>query len=137
MLVENIYKKLKKLLSGPSEVYDFNKSNPLGGNGERVDIQINESLNFESLDVYQKNHFRRYQFATQFIKAGDVCGDFACGTGYGSVMLAGIADRVVGADINGEVIKKIKLRYQALNNVEFIEKNRAFNKVFIKDVRNH
>lgn len=106
-----------------NEPYDFNKSNPLGGNGERVDIQINDSLNFESLDVYQKNHYRRYQFAKEFIKEGDVCGDFACGTGYGSVMLADKAARVMGADINGEVIKKIKLRYKALNNVEFIEKN--------------
>lgn len=122
MLFKNIYKKLK-IIFVSRRPYDFNKSNPLGGNGERVDINLNERINFESLDVYQKNHFRRYEFAREIVNAGDVCGDFACGTGYGTVLIARKAKLVIGADLNTEVITKIKERYINDSNVTFLNEN--------------
>ena len=114
---------IKKIFLVKKEVYDFNKSNPLGGNGERVDIQLNDKLNFDKLDVYQRNHLKRYEFAKHYIKENEICGDFACGTGYGSVLLASKAKQVIGADINAEVIEKISLRYDSIKNVSFFHKN--------------
>lgn len=105
------------------KVYDFNKSNPLGGDGERVDIQLQKPFNFEKLDMYQKNHFRRYEFAKEIVGFGDVCGDFACGTGYGSVLISDKAGKVIGADIDNEVITAIKERYEKNMNVVFLNEN--------------
>jgi 2-polyprenyl-3-methyl-5-hydroxy-6-metoxy-1,4-benzoquinol methylase len=105
------------------ETYDFNKSNPLGGDGERVDIQLQKPFNFDTLDMYQKNHFRRYEFAKEIIDYGDICGDFACGTGYGSVLVSDKASKVIGADLDEEVITAIKERYKDKTNVSFLNEN--------------
>lgn len=88
--------------------------------GERVDILYSKEIDFDSMDMYQKSHFKRYEFSTGVIKPGDICGDFACGTGYGSVMMARIARKVIGADINRPVITAIKKRYRATKNIEFV-----------------
>jgi 2-polyprenyl-3-methyl-5-hydroxy-6-metoxy-1,4-benzoquinol methylase len=114
----------KSVLPKPQNlVYDFNKSNPLGGKGERVDILYNPQISFDKLDIYQKSHYKRYEFAKKIISEGAVCGDFACGTGYGSVMLAEKASQVIGADINEEVVSAIQKRYSEIDKVEFICKN--------------
>ncbi|MCO5947660.1 class I SAM-dependent methyltransferase [Mucilaginibacter flavidus] len=88
--------------------------------GERVDIIYSSKVDFHSLDMYQKSHYKRYEFATSIVKPGDICGDFACGTGYGSIMLARVAQYVIGADINEIVIKAIKKRYRTTKKVQFI-----------------
>ena len=106
-----------------TEAYDFNKSNPLGGDGERVDIQLQLPFNYDQLDIYQKNHFRRYEFAKDLVDMGDVCGDFACGTGYGSVLISDKASKVVGADLDSEVVSAIKERYSTKENVQFVNEN--------------
>lgn len=119
-------KLLKKILSKvrkKQKAYDFNESNPLGGNGERVDIVNGLKINFERLDMYQKNHFKRYEFASSLIENNEICGDFACGTGYGSVMLSKKAAQVYGIDINSIVIDEIKHRYKSVKNVSFEDKN--------------
>jgi len=117
-ILKKIFKKFKA-----TEIYDFNKSNPLGGNGERIDIQNGFKINYESLDLYQKNHFKRYEFAKTIITKDEVCGDFACGTGYGSVMISDKAKLVIGADLDTVVINKIKERYKNVSNVVFINEN--------------
>jgi len=119
-------KLLKKIISKMTKTpksYDFNESNPLGGNGERVDIVNGLKINYEKLDLYQKNHFKRYEFASKVINDNDVCGDFACGTGYGSIMMAKKASKVFGIDINSEVISQITERYKSVKNVSFSDKN--------------
>ena len=93
---------------------------PLDGNGERVDVVYSSVLDFDALDVCEKSHCRRYQYAAGLVSAGDACGDFACGTGYGSVMLAKNACRVVGVDIDPNVIQAVRSRYVEVPNVEFI-----------------
>lgn len=122
---KRVYRKLNRLISNTIEdvPYDFNLSNPLGDNGERVDILFNKEINFDKLDVYQKNHLKRYEFAKEKIDDGDVCGDFACGTGYGSVILADKAKWVTGADLNKEVVNAISERYQEYRNVTFLNEN--------------
>jgi 2-polyprenyl-3-methyl-5-hydroxy-6-metoxy-1,4-benzoquinol methylase len=96
-------------------------SSSIESNGERVDIFYRASkTNLQKFDVYQKSHYYRYQFAKGFIDSQMICGDFACGTGYGSVILAEKAKKVIGIDINSLVIQTIKNRYKNNKNVEFI-----------------
>lgn len=95
----------------------------LDGKGERVDISLKDGLDFSKLDMYQKSHYRRYEFSKNYISNGDVCGDFACGTGYGTAMIAQKAHKAIGADINKRVINKIKERYEKNKNIEFININ--------------
>lgn len=123
--LKKIYLKIKQITSKKNEVkaYDFNKSNPLGGNGERVDIQMDKNIDFWQMDIYQKNHWKRYEFAKKVIEPESICGDFACGTGYGSIFLSNKAKSVTGADINAEVISKIKERYKEYNTVTFMHEN--------------
>lgn len=106
--------------SNQSYACDFEKSNPLGDGGERVDFIYSKTLHVDKLDMYQLNHFRRYEFALTHVLEGDVCGDFACGTGYGSIMLSERACKVVGADVNSKVISEIKGRYYECANVDFV-----------------
>lgn len=118
-----IIRKIKQLFSSNRNAYDFNVSNPLGGGGERVDFTYSGVIDLKKLDMFQVNHFRRYEFACGLADNPGVCGDFACGTGYGSVMLAQKAEKVIGADINAEVIAAIKSRYADILNVEFLNKD--------------
>jgi 2-polyprenyl-3-methyl-5-hydroxy-6-metoxy-1,4-benzoquinol methylase len=122
-IIKGILRRLKKHFFIKKEIYDFNKSNPLGGNGERVDIQFQISLNFDKLDIYQKNHLTRYEFAKELIDVGAICGDFACGTGYGSVLMSAKANKVIGADIDAIVVSTIQERYKEKANVSFLNEN--------------
>ena len=94
---------------------------PLDDGGLRVDLVYKKNINTEKLDMYQKSHFSRYEFAKKQILKNSVCGDFACGTGYGSVMIAEKAKKVVGVDEDSRVIDEIKKRYKRVNNLEFIK----------------
>jgi 2-polyprenyl-3-methyl-5-hydroxy-6-metoxy-1,4-benzoquinol methylase len=95
-------------------------ANQLEGNGQRVDILYKVDVDINKLDMYQKSHYRRYEFARKYLNQDTVCGDFACGTGYGTVMLAQLSKCVVGIDINAQVIKKISNRYKIYPNVKFV-----------------
>ena len=132
-IIKGILRRFKKYFFIKEDVYNFNKSNPLGGNGERVDIQFQTSLNFDKLDIYQKNHLTRYEFAKELIDVGAICGDFACGTGYGSVLISDKASKVIGADIDALVISAIQERYKEKANVSFLNENLLnlnFNNLF-------
>lgn len=119
------YRKIKKIFLYTTEnlEYDFNTSNPLGGNGERVDIQLNKGIAFDAMDIYQKNHWKRYEFAKGILSNGEVCGDFACGTGYGSIFISDKVAKVIGADINSRVIEEISIRYNDYKNIKFLNEN--------------
>lgn len=58
----------------------------------------------------QIEHFNRYQFARQFVTGKRVL-DAACGSGYGSAVLARDADFVAGIDISEESIAYAKENY--------------------------
>ena len=94
----------------------------LDGGEERVVIHYNAALKFEQLDRYQKAHLRRYQFALDYVKPEEAWGDFACGTGYGSAMLADKTQKVIGADRDQRVIKYIRKRYQHFSNLQLEQK---------------
>ncbi len=87
--------------------------------GERVDIVYSKNPDVASMNMYEQSHFHRYWYAQSIIQPHQVVGDFACGTGYGSVMLAETALTVVGADLDQRTIKKIQKRYHYVQNTEF------------------
>jgi ubiquinone/menaquinone biosynthesis C-methylase UbiE len=78
--------------------------------GERYMPEVQGKIELE--------HFHRYIFASHFVK-GKLVLDIACGEGYGSNMLAGIASHVVGVDISEEAVEHAKQQYQK-PNLEFM-----------------
>jgi cyclopropane fatty-acyl-phospholipid synthase-like methyltransferase len=70
-----------------------------------------------SWEMYGYDHYQRYQFFLDEIKNKTVL-DVACGSGYGSFEMAGMAKSVTGIDIAEEAISFAKKQYQK-NNLEF------------------
>jgi len=93
--------------------------NDLTCGGERVDIDFTKKITFETLDMYQQSHFRRYEFAQSSLGPEMLIGDFASGTGYGTVMLASVARKVYGCDIDARTIDAVKKRYEHHANATF------------------
>jgi 2-polyprenyl-3-methyl-5-hydroxy-6-metoxy-1,4-benzoquinol methylase len=114
---------MRLFIQKTDEISEFEKNNPLGFGGERVDFILDEKFDYSKLDIYQKNHYRRYEFAMKGILPGEICGDFACGSGYGSALLSTTASKVIGVDINKKVISEIKKRYRNNTKVEFFTQN--------------
>jgi SAM-dependent methyltransferase len=63
-------------------------------------------------------HEKRYRFALPHCRGLTVL-DAGCGVGYGTALLAGVAERVVGVDVSAEAIEYARARYQQ-PNVEFL-----------------
>jgi 2-polyprenyl-3-methyl-5-hydroxy-6-metoxy-1,4-benzoquinol methylase len=121
----------------------FKKKKNLEDGGERMDINFYK-MNYNKFDMYQKSHYKRYVYAQQLIKKGDIVGDFACGSGYGTMMLAEKASLVIGADINEDVVNEVKKRYKKSQNTEFIHSNvldlefqNKFNKIISFETVEH
>lgn len=103
-------------------MFSIFKKKKLDGDGERVDINYYK-MKYDHFDMYQKSHFHRYKFAQNYIQSSNIVGDFACGSGYGTMMLSEKAGSVVGADLNSEVISYITDRYAKEKKVLFLNKN--------------
>lgn len=93
----------------------------LSDRGERVDVDLSRPLVEERLDVYERNHLSRYQFAAKLFGAQDVVGDFACGTGYGTIILARKARHAYGCDRNARVVNAVRRRYASVTNTTFLK----------------
>ena len=63
-------------------------------------------------------HWHRYAFARRFV-AGRRTLDVACGEGYGSALLAGVAASVVGVDVAADVVAHASRRYRDRANLRF------------------
>ena len=68
----------------------------------------------ESVREIAYEHWHRYAFACQLAKGRRVL-DAACGEGYGSALLAQVAEDVVGVDLAEPVIAHARSRYPAPN----------------------
>ena len=64
-------------------------------------------------------HLHRYLIARE-LASGKVVLDIACGEGYGSAMLAGVASRVIGVDISEEAVAHARRKY-VNDNLEYRE----------------
>jgi SAM-dependent methyltransferase len=69
-------------------------------------------------------HWHRYAFARRYVEGKRVL-DVACGEGYGSALLAGVASAVTGVDIDAAAIAHARASYSALANVRFEEGSAA------------
>ena len=67
-----------------------------------------------------REHWARYRYAEPLIKGKTVL-DVACGSGYGSNLLAQTAKTIVGGDIEKETIEYCKEKYQNCCSSECIE----------------
>ncbi|HEY2374031.1 MAG TPA: class I SAM-dependent methyltransferase [Gaiellaceae bacterium] len=93
----------------------------LEGGGARVDIDLTGGdPPFDGLDLYQRSHWRRYEFALEQFPSRAAVADLACGTGYGSILLSRKASRVVGVDIDAAAIAAARRRYRRQRCVEFV-----------------
>jgi ubiquinone/menaquinone biosynthesis C-methylase UbiE len=63
-------------------------------------------------------HWHRYLYASQFV-AGKTVLDIACGEGYGSHWLAGVAKHVVGVDLDPDTVHHAASKYLT-PNLEFL-----------------
>lgn len=69
--------------------------------------------------IQEELHLGRYRFAGTRIAGGATVLDAACGSGYGSGILAERARRVVAVDLSDEALAHAREHYQ-LANIEFI-----------------
>ncbi len=69
-------------------------------------------------DKLWREHVNRYTFASQRVQ-GKACLDVACGTGYGTALLARECNTVVGVDLNRQVLEYAQQRYGG-DGVEFV-----------------
>ena len=84
---------------------------------ERVYIDDTETPGDENLE----RHIARYRFASQFIQKGSAILDCACGSGYGSNMLARQAGFVTGVDHSKEAIGYAVNRYSG-DKLRFVQR---------------
>lgn len=80
-----------------------------------------EKIKYEELDMYQKSHYKRYLFATNYIIQSDIIGDLACWTGYWSAMISEKWYIVHWFDISKKVILHNKDKYINANNLSFYQ----------------
>ena len=65
-------------------------------------------------------HFQRYRAVLDIAKGKKVL-DAACGSGYGTALMAATAQSVTGIDISTEAISYASKRYAKLSNVRYVE----------------
>ncbi len=63
-------------------------------------------------------HYHRYFFAQQLAR-GKIVLDLGCGEGYGSHLLAAVAERVTGMDLSPETVEHARSRYRR-SNLSFV-----------------
>lgn len=63
-------------------------------------------------------HWHRYAFARRFVQGRRTL-DVACGEGYGSALLAGVASGVVGIDVAADAVAHARATYAARPGVRF------------------
>lgn len=73
----------------------------------------------ESNNVTVKRCFYAYEFAEEYIK-GKRIADIGCGTGYGTIHMAQLAEHAVGVDYSAETVAQNKKDNAQVENLEFI-----------------
>jgi len=63
-------------------------------------------------------HLERYKFALEFCKNKSVL-DAACGTGYGSKLIAETATKVLGIDVSKDTVQKNLNKFAGCQNLQF------------------
>ena len=72
----------------------------------------------EYMDVLSE-HLARYVFAVSLLRGGERVVDAACGTGYGSFLLAMAAHDVLGLDISQGAVEHARVLHLGVDNLRF------------------
>lgn len=91
--------------------------------GERYDPNIGNMVNW-----HDPCHPARYEFAKNYTSKQDLVLDIACGTGYGTVMMASVCREIIGVDISESAIKYAKAKNNR-QNTKFIISDFFQNKI--------
>ena len=67
-------------------------------------------------------HWHRYHFVLELVKNKKVC-DAACGVGYGSALMASVANSVTGIDLNKKTIDAATKEYSSISNLNYKHSN--------------
>ncbi len=97
----------KSLRSSYSPRVQFPSDESVSNQGERVLLSDRPSL--------VRDHLQRYIFARRYVDSESVVLDCACGSGYGSALLAKAAKQVTGVDISGQAIEYCRRTYTSPN----------------------
>lgn len=114
----------------------------LENDGERMDIDY-FNMNYDFFDIYQKSHYKRYEFASTLVKPTDVVGDMACGSAYGSMMLLEKSMEVYAIDIDISTMNEVANRYKYPNlhlihgNLLDLKTNNKFDKIVSFETLEH
>lgn len=65
-------------------------------------------------------HYQRYNAVLNIVKGKKVL-DAACGAGYGTALMASVAEEVTGIDISSEAISFANHRYSDISNARYLE----------------
>ncbi len=65
-------------------------------------------------------HYQRYNAVMDIVKGKKVL-DAACGAGYGTALMATVAEKVIGIDISAETIAYAQKRYAEQENASYVE----------------
>lgn len=105
----------RRLYYGPKTAVGrlFFNSDSVLNEGERYDPFLT------SFSHRDRCHIPRYKFALQHISKGDEVTDIACGTGYGTAMIAESCTAVTGIDISEQAIDYAKEKYLR-DNIRFV-----------------
>lgn len=71
-------------------------------------------------DKLEMEHYQRYLSVRNLVR-GKVVLDAACGEGYGSSIMASVAQSVTGLDIDGDTIERAKANYGQRDNLHFLQ----------------
>jgi 2-polyprenyl-3-methyl-5-hydroxy-6-metoxy-1,4-benzoquinol methylase len=101
--------------------------------GERIVIRDVEAAlaNIDEIESVKRNHLIRYQYALSLIKSGSSVLDVACGSGYGSKMLA-LHDCKVTAMDNSEEALDLCNQFNDHPNIRWLQGDISNLKNFIK-----
>lgn len=89
---------------------------------QNKDLRSGERQVKNNIDEIDNYHVRRYEKAREYIHRFDTVYDIGMGCGYGSFMLAQIADIVVGIDDSQEAVQYARQNW-AKENIAYLQGN--------------
>jgi|GEM_PF-767101 len=129
--MQKIYARALRIIKDPWRIFNFVRfrlfhlfSDQTLNDGERFDPKI-----FKLFGLSERTSSARYHFARKIIGQTEEILDIACGTGYGTLMLADICQKITGVDINVPAVNFARRKYQKKDNINFLIGNLMDNKI--------
>lgn len=129
--MKKIFTRALRVIKNPWRIFNFVRnrifhlfSDQTLNDGERFDPTI-----FKLFGLADEASLARYHFARKMIGRTEEILDIACGTGYGTLMLADICQKITGVDINAQAISFARQKYQKQDHINFLVGNLMDNKI--------